>query len=1258
MDLSPQIIERTHDITSWLEGDISQLVLRDRTRYWKRKSAIEDYFKTNQSVEEISLRHRISSKEPLEELVKRCFMLHEDGQPWGFRALVPGAQVVDQGKAVEVVETKESSGAGALAEAPGIPEQKDFEVTVQEAFVEDEKEDTAERPAVRLVQAGLVEEPHIESEVPLEELSVCVEQKVEVAEEATSKQHEPPAEQKVEMAEEAPDKQHELLIEQKSEVFRKDDNELNEVLSEQQDVLLVSVVKSTKHEETVSEDEPGEVVVLDSVEAEKSGDERREEVIEAEAVKVAAVAVAVEEEKKSDEERREAVIEAETVKFAAVAIAVEAEKSDEDRREAVVEAETVKFAAVAVAVEEEKKKSDEERCEAVVEAETVKVASVVVAMEEAKSDEERREEVAETETVVIAAVSHEQQETEAVPEEAEVTLLVVDMQAAVETQESATSEPSSEVSKSLVLVEGTALEVRPTLSVEEAPSSNSRQLIVAEPFSTPMRSLVAAGRYRLTGSKTVIRRSVLRRWERRIKQKKHQRWVKMVSIAVIATLLVILLIPLCLGVIGYSTYINIKSVANDGISHLMAIKQLIPANKNDLTSVLSTQKLAQAKADLVKAHDDFLQLQDMVNRPDIQAILQEFAPQYGNELGMVSHLLQVGLDVSDMGQELVGVAQLGANIIHGSPLSGDPNKPLLTADDVTTVEAALVHAQYYLSDVQTQMSQVDLAQLPLGSPEQKTQLAKYVQLLPQAQSTVTQARGLVGPVAWLLGVGQQRNFLVQTLDRGELRPSGGFEGQYGKLTLTNGRMGSFSLTDVTKIDYAENGAEFGAHPPSQYSWMDFGNFGVRDANLSADYPTTAQLVMRTFEQLGGGPLDGDIQITPVVIEQFLQLTGPIYIADYQETVTADNLETKIHLYQQNYQFIDKQQQVTGTDTHQTRKAFTNLLGQLLLARIKKMQVSQLVEFGKIMLKDLKSRDLQIYFTDPAAEQWLVQNDDGGAMPSFTNGIDGFMVVQANISISKAAEFVHSTFNDQVQLDAQGGATHNLTITLDYQKGDHPVYGFNSYADYLRVYAPSNAQLINAYGFNTGATLCTPNSSSTGGKKGGGDNSGSYVDTGFVITGCGSYYHSYPDSDNRYCPDGNYELGYSGMMGKPWAIQRLGAPTSMNSDLPGYSMWGGLTLTPMNCTSTLTFQWYVPNVVQNTAGQPPYQMIVGHQAGWPDTAQVNIDASQLQGVKSLSYNQTINVDTLIALANRPLPSTPKKQTTPTPVVTPTPNSKKR
>jgi len=185
------------------------------------------------------------------------------------------------------------------------------------------------------------------------------------------------------------------------------------------------------------------------------------------------------------------------------------------------------------------------------------------------------------------------------------------------------------------------------------------------------------------------------------------------------------------------------------------------------------------------------------------------------------------------------------------------------------------------------------------------------------------------------------------------------------------------------------------------------------------------------------------------------------------------------------------------------------VGKLLLDKVRHLSVTQLITIAKNAVKDIQSRDLEIYFNNPAAEAWLVEHGYSGAMDTFSNQ-DGFMVVQANISISKASQFVHTTEHDSITLDSQGGVTHHLTITLTYNQTG-PVYGFVTYADYIRVYAPASAQFLDGDGFDTGKPLCTP---STGNHRGGGKTDS--------VKGCSQYSSSFPSSA-RYCPSGDYSL---------------------------------------------------------------------------------------------------------------------------------------
>ena len=774
---------------------------------------------------------------------------------------------------------------------------------------------------------------------------------------------------------------------------------------------------------------------------------------------------------------------------------------------------------------------------------------------------------------------------------------------------------------------------RRALKVHALVPSSKAEVVNAIDLTTAVVPFCPEGRYHISFKKGVQQRRLVRK--RRVRderqQRQQKRWRRIFSISLVAAIILTIVMPVGIGLAAYSVYSNIRGLAADGVDRLLDVKNVLSVAKSNPMAALNATKLLQAQGDFNKAESDFIELQQLVNRSDVQDAITQFAPEYGGKLTMAQRLVQVGLDISRMGSEMSSVAILGANIIHSSPLASGSNKPLITVSDITAIEGAMVHALYYIDDVQFQMSQVQLKDLPI-SDKQKAQLTSALSLLPTARNAIVQAQGLVSIVSWLLGVGHDRRFLVQTMDRAELRPGGGFTGQYGILEIQDGRMAPFSLRDVALLDYAGNGIELGRLPPPQYRWMNFGNWGLRDANLSGDFPTSARLAMQVFQEEGGGPVDGDIALTPLVISHILDVVGPINVPLYGEVITAKNLEDRLHYYQQNYAAIAIEQQKTHNYGHEARKSFTSLVGKLLLDKVRHLPVSKLIVIAKNAVKDIQSRDLEIYFNNPAAEAWLVEHGYTGAMDTFSKQ-DGFMVVQANISISKASQYVHTTEHDSITLDAHGGATHNLTITLTYNQTG-PVYGFDTYADYIRVYAPASAQFLDGDGFDTGKPICKPNTANSP--------PGGQGDTG-PTKDCSQNNKSLPGSA-RYCPSGNYSLGARGYTLNNskglWVIDGLGAPTALTSDLPGRTMFGGLTETPKNCISTITVSWYVPQAVKHVAGQAPYSILVQKQGGYVPTVEIEVDTSAIKGFKPFSFSGNLVADRLFSLP--PLVLTTKKK----------------
>ncbi len=624
------------------------------------------------------------------------------------------------------------------------------------------------------------------------------------------------------------------------------------------------------------------------------------------------------------------------------------------------------------------------------------------------------------------------------------------------------------------------------------------------------------------------------------------------------------------GLSAYTIYTGLRSQAESGVQHLLNVKTIFTGVSAHPGSFLDSGKLLSSQREFIAARTDFQQVQYKLDHTAVIQTVTNFFPQYLTQVHAARGVSQVGIDVANIGQQLTTTALILAPSFRG-PLLTSNSKPLITQNMLDLVGATINSILPLLSDIQAQTRTMSISSLPV-SAQQRDQLVQLLQALPQAQSDLVQVLELLGAANWMLGVDQPRTYLVQTLDRAELRPTGGFTGQYGELHIQGGRVAPFTLRDISLVEYVNNSPTAGQLAPPQYrSWWPFANWGLRDSNVSADFPTSAQIAMAQYELEVGHQVDGVIVITPFLIEHVLQIIGPVYVPGYKETITAQNLEDRLHYYQLNNSGIANQiAQSPGDTSTSDRKRFTGLLAQLLLEKIRQAPSGEILAMARVMLHDLKTRDLQVYFSNPQVEDLLMKYSYASQVDRSTTH-DGLFVVQANLSASKASQYVQTIMHDTVTLDANGGATHILQLRLVYNQIG-PVYGYDTYRDYVRIYVPPDSEFLWGDGFDTGVPLC----------------GGRYQQC--PLTGV------YPH-DELLCPAGQFQPGASAPSitdpnGGHWhPLDTIGPPTNFASDESGRAMFGGWVVVPKNCTMTVTLSWYVPPI-----GQAPYTLLVQRQAG--------------------------------------------------------------
>lgn len=642
-------------------------------------------------------------------------------------------------------------------------------------------------------------------------------------------------------------------------------------------------------------------------------------------------------------------------------------------------------------------------------------------------------------------------------------------------------------------------------------------------------------------------------------------------------LIVLLLFPLSLTILASLDALVIYSQAHSGIQHLATIKTLFSSQKEHGEGWLDDARLQAAQQEMAAAHQDFFLLEQKLDNDPLISLGPGLFPQQIQSLRALS---RIGVDATAIGQKALSTAYELFPTVHSTQLALN-TQPLITQQTLDVLRQNLDYVLPLMANMRSQAPQVIPTALPINDI-QRRQLTSLLQAMAQVPSNLLETNNLLNAIGWLLGVNEPRTILVQTMDRAELRPTGGFTGQFGELTIDHGRVAPFTLKDIGPLE--ENNPDSraqGMRAPAPFTWWPIANWGLRDSNLSADFPTSARLAIKAYQHEFEKTIDGVILFSPILITRALEILGPITIPLYHETITAQNLEERLHYYQLDNQGIWKEiiiEKVKQTPAdpqiagNQARKLFTRRVSNALLERIRHVSLNEIIQLSNEMLHNMKTKDLQIYVNNPQIQQ-LIASYGSSSEIDRSSDHDGLFVVQANLSTSKASQYVHTNIQDTVTLDARGGATHLLKLRLIYTQIG-PVYGFDTYRDYVRIYVPPDSKLLWGNGFDAGYAhaLCGTNG----------------------YPACPQY-NIYGDGA-LMCPPDMAQSGFSTwILGDPYyselhPMNRIGPPTNMKSDEPGRAMFGGWVIVPKNCNMTVTLSWYVP-----PAGHHPYSLLIQRQA---------------------------------------------------------------
>lgn len=337
-------------------------------------------------------------------------------------------------------------------------------------------------------------------------------------------------------------------------------------------------------------------------------------------------------------------------------------------------------------------------------------------------------------------------------------------------------------------------------------------------------------------------------------------------------------------------------------------------------------------------------------------------------------------------------------------------------------------------------------------------LDKYLHLLD------TGVQGLlVAP--YLLGADSPRTYLLLAQNENELRATGGFISSVALLRVTDGKIEDLDFRDSYAVD--DLSKPHPSPPQALETYMLSQLWLFRDANWYPDFSATAQVARELYELDQGVSVDGVVAADMVAMESLVEVLGPIQLEGYDQEVSGANV---IDLMREYWASPSGEGQTGDWWSH--RKDF---MGDLLDAMMTRLQTDtgslDLAGLLSVVRRGLEEKHVLIHVTDPVVSQMLADNGWDGAVQG---GVGDFlMVVDTNMGFNKVNPNVENAVEYVVVLDDDGGPSARLSVTYHNTSGSDaedcvqeavypPTYEEmmeGCYWDYLRVYVPEEAQLV-------------------------------------------------------------------------------------------------------------------------------------------------------------------------------------------------------
>jgi hypothetical protein len=449
----------------------------------------------------------------------------------------------------------------------------------------------------------------------------------------------------------------------------------------------------------------------------------------------------------------------------------------------------------------------------------------------------------------------------------------------------------------------------------------------------------------------------------------------------------------------------------------------------------STNSYNDAQADFEQALLNFQQAQGVLDEYHQWMLdITSMMPVVGKPLSLSRNMLAVATNISE------------AATILNQNLQDQDN----LTENLFVINQQISQTIPYLEDAQADLENISSNLLPNNLRENLDSLKLY---LPSTVSNLKNLNEIFTVLLDVLGHDKEKRYLVLFQNNNEVRATGGFIGSYALFDIYQGQIIDLEIPGGGTYDL-EGGQTVKYRAPQALSLVNQ-HFNIWDANWWPDFPTSAQKISNMFQESGGASVDGVIAINAKVLQDLLGVLGPIYLEEYEITITADNV----------FAVMQEEVEINYNKEINQPKAVIGDLVPLILNRLLSFEDKQ-KEIINIFAGNLATKDIQLYLEDDNLQNKV---DDFGWSGSLVNNDKDFLaVINTNIAGGKTDNDIQQTIDHQAEIRSNGEIINTVKITrINNGASNNPLSGIDGgNVSYLRVFTPLGSQFVEAIGFDT------------------------------------------------------------------------------------------------------------------------------------------------------------------------------------------------